>query len=420
MKQHDNEFTSQEIIEFLMKSGTIDLGNVQNEMIKKQREELLRTHHSYRIWQSESDSRWRTYIPDESKPNSRRMVVKSSKNALETFLMEFYQLGVETDKLKQHTLRTLYPEWKEYKRLHTTASTSITRLESDWNTHYSNDPLVDIPICKLDKLTLDKWAHNLLQTKQLTKNAYYNITCIIRQELQYAVDLGIIKQNIFSEIRIDPRLFRKVKKKPDALQVFSKEEAQILTKLAWEDFENRVKVYEMAPLALLFQYQTGIRIGEACCVMYEDIEERPGYIHIQRMVRRDENRVVEHTKSDCGDRYIILTSTAKKLIETARERQRELHIDSKYIFSVNGKPLTERSISTLYTKYSKKMGLAYTKSSHTSRRTFVSSLLEEGVGINSVRIFAGHSDERTTLRNYCFDRAIEAEKVTKFENALVI
>ena len=87
-------------------------------------------------------------------------------------------------------------------------------MVSDWNTHYSNNPLVDIPICKLDKLTLDKWVHNLLQTRQLTRNAYCNITCIIRQELQYAVDLGIIKQNIFSKIRTDPRLFRKVKKKP--------------------------------------------------------------------------------------------------------------------------------------------------------------------------------------------------------------
>ena len=43
---------------------------------------------------------------------------------------------------------------------------------------------------------------------------------------------------------------------------------------------------------MLFQFQTGIRIGELCVIRYEDLTEQRGYIHIQRMLRRDTSEVV--------------------------------------------------------------------------------------------------------------------------------
>ena len=60
------------------------------------------------------------------------------------------------------------------------------------------------------------------------------------------------------------------------------------------------------------------------------------------------------------------------------------------------------------------------KSSHTSRRTFISALIDERVSLNSVRTAAGHANEKTTLKNYCYDRSDDTEKREKFENALVI
>lgn len=416
--QPEKPFSSQEILAFLLENGKINVDDVLEKMNAKQRQELLSTTHPYRIWQS-TDGRWRTYIKDETKPNHRRLVIKASKAMLEKFLVEHYDLEAETDKYKKYTLRNLYPEWLDYKRLHTTAPTYITRIDTDWKTYYMGTPIIDVPIRKLDKLTLDKWAHKLIQDYDMTKNKYYNVTVIMRQALVYAVDLGIIQASPFAVVKVDgKRLFRKTKKKPDNTQVFSKEEAKAITAMAWEDYRNRVKVYEMSPLALLFQLQTGLRIGEVCAVKHSDIES-PDYIHIQRMVRRDTREVVEHPKTDCGDRQILLTSTAKKLIQTAQERQAELGIDSEYIFSIDGRPLTERCIATLYTKYCKRMGTIH-KSSHTSRRTFISALIDEKVSINTVRATAGHSSERTTLRNYVFDRSTEAEKLQKFENALAI
>ncbi len=43
------------------------------------------------------------------------------------------------------------------------------------------------------------------------------------------------------------------------------------------------------------------------------------------------------------------------------------------------------------------------KSSHKIRRTYLSSLFDTGINVNTIREIAGHEDERTSLNNYCFD-----------------
>lgn len=51
----------------------------------------------------------------------------------------------------------------------------------------------------------------------------------------------------------------------------------------------------------------------------------------------------------------------------------------------------------------------------TFRNRFISSLIECGININTVRSLAGHEDETTTLNNYCFNTNEETEM--ELENA---
>ena len=63
------------------------------------------------------------------------------------------------------------------------------------------------------------------------------------------------------------------------------------------------------------------------------------------------------------------------------------------------------------------LGITF-RSSHKLRKTAISSLVNSGISLNTVRQFAGHVDERTTLRYYTYDRDSRAEKDEKFESAL--
>ena len=413
-----------EVLEFITKSpddclqyrnadGSIDLDGVREMMVDIERKKIL-DDHPFSISQG-NDGRWRTRVLDETAKTGRRQIVKSTKEKLEDAIVEYYLRTDERLTRIRMTLRELYPKWLKYKALHN-AETYIPRIESEWNRFYENSSIVDKPIRELKKLELDEWAHSLIREHDMTKTQYYNMSLIMRQCLDYAVDLEIVDDNQFRKVNVDGRrMFRKVRKKKDSTQVYSKDEVIILFQKAWDDFRNSTRlVYRLAPLAMMFQFFTGVRIGELCALKFSDIEN--GIMTVSRMLQKDTDKVVDHTKSH-EDREVILVDGALVLVEIARAYQEEHGCKSEYIFSTTDKPLKYREVNALLKKYCESAEILY-RSSHSARKTYISSLIDAGININTVRSYAGHADERTTYWNYCYDRTPDAEKKKLLERAL--
>ena len=236
--------------------------------------------------------------------------------------------------------------------------------------------------------------------------------------LDYAVDRGIIGSNPFSKVKIDSRqIFYPNKKKANESQVFDVKTQKELIDAAWEHFESgTMTVHKLAPLAVMFQLQTGLRIGELVAVKYEDI--KGDSIYINRMFRHEQKEIVEYTKGRHDGRSVPLTKEAKHLIETARAYQRENKLDdTNYIFSVNENPLSYYSLKKFYPKLCKEIETVR-KSSHAARKTFISLLIDGGVNINTIREIVGHRDERTTYNSYCYDCSTKDERTKLIEEAL--
>lgn len=404
--------SSKDILKYLQENGIINIDDVEDAMKKAELVKVLKKH-PYKI--TFCAGRWQTYIKDEN--SGRKKLVKPTEEQLNMALYEHYKMQEEKNNLSHTTVKKLYPKWQEFKALRTTASTYIRRIDNDWNRYYRDTDIINVPICKLDKLTLSNWAHSLIKNNDMTKNQYYNCTIIMRQVLDYAVDLNIIESNPFSLVKVDGRrLFRQVKKKANETQVFSKEELKLLHSMAWEDYRSNSSLrHRLAPLSIIFQTLTGLRLGELCAVRYSDIEG--DYINIERMFRPETNEVVQHTKG-FEDRQVFLTKEAKDLIEESKKYQETHDLDSKgYIFSCDSNPLSSRSVNGLYKKYCDRMGTIY-KSSHKARKTFISALIDGNVNINTIRECVGHADERTTYNNYCFDRNTKSERENLITKAL--
>ncbi len=406
-------FTSDDMLSFISASGTIDLSRVRNEMIKAEIDKVIADTHTSPITQG-PDGRWRTSVYEGKK---RRLIAKKSLDDLKLEVYCFYTGISKEDAFKDHTLETIYPKWLDYKKIHTTAQSYINRIDSVWRNHYVGSEIITIPIDKLTKLTLDEWAHNLIIDNNLDRKQYYNITMIMRQVLDYAVELGLIPFNPFARVKVDgKRMFRKSKKKPSNTQVFSREELKDMERLAWEDFEKKNHPKnQLVPLAMLFQFQTGLRIGEVCAVKYEDIEGNK--LHVCRMYRNGTDDVIDDTKGTFGDRYVFLTDKAISLLEEVDKRKNELNVNNEYIFSLDDKPLSYYALKKLYPSYCDKLGII-SKSSHKARKTFISALIDGGVNLNTVREIVGHNDERTTLNCYCYDRNNDEEKRKMIQLAL--
>lgn len=131
-----------------------------------------------------------------------------------------------------------------------------------------------------------------------------------------------------------------------------------------------------------------------------------------------EHKVVDRTKSNAGDRYVYIPVKARKIIEEAKKRQQEEGVpDDGYIFSMNDDPCPYDAVRKCFAKFCKDLGII-NKSSHKARKTYISTLIDAGVNINTIREMVGHEDERTTYNSYCFDRTDKSERMKIIEAAL--
>ena len=51
-------------------------------------------------------------------------------------------------------------------------------------------------------------------------------------------------------------------------------------------------------------------------------------------------------------------------------------------------------------------------------KTVISSLIDAGMNINTIREMVGHADERTTMNSYCYDRRTKDERIEILDKAL--
>ena len=414
-----------DLLKFALENGIIDMSSIQVQIEKMKNEKYLKMHNG-KIWQSDADMLWRTYLPDEVK--GRKLVKRKTEEDLKNTIIAFYKALEKKTKEKEITLCDLFPEWLEFKSMHTDATSYIKRITADWSRYYMLEPeLINKPIKEFSKVYLDQWAHGMIKKYDMTKKAYYNMSLILRQCLTYAVEKGCIETNEFEKVDINTKLFRRTKKKPSDTQVYNNEEEEKLIQDMMRRFKNNPS--NTAPLMVLLAFETGVRIGELCALKFEDIDGR--YINIQRQEVRDFEkvdethmrfkcfRIVEYTKSDDGFRQIYLTETARRIIEIAKtmnEVNNEKNPDG-FIFVKDGKNIGHYSVQAMIKRGCEHINIEV-KTSHKIRKTFISTLIDSGLNIDEVRRVAGHSDERTTYGNYCFNRLTESQTENAYEKAL--
>lgn len=66
-----------------MVSGDKTMKEIRNGLEKI----ILETYHKHQIYFCQNDSTWRTYIPDDTKTNKRKVIKRRNKEDLEKFLV---------------------------------------------------------------------------------------------------------------------------------------------------------------------------------------------------------------------------------------------------------------------------------------------------------------------------------------------
>ena len=156
--------------------------------------------------------------------------------------------------------------------------------------------------------------------------------------------------------------------------------------------------------------------GKCSLLRYSDIVDHE--ISIRRFFSEKAKRIIDNrTKAGHDARTIPLTPLKEEIIEECRRCQKDLDLESEYIFltSNNVKSFYDRMSRTLK-RICRKIGLPE-NSHYSGRRTFVSSLIDANVNVKTIMKYCGHLSAKTTLNNYCFDRSSKEQRRKKFENA---
>lgn len=378
------------------------------EEMKKRREILLQ--HNHKIW--ETNGTWYTYVDNASYSNGLRRISATTKEKLEE---KIYQNA--TDIKQRHPIGEVYLEWmKERMEYNEIKIQSKTRMDNQFRRYFTPDK----PICKksmelIREPEITLFLKDCIVKHELTVKGYADLRTIVRGVFRFGKDRGYTDINIvtyFQNIYLPKGIFKKTVK-PKNSEVFYDNEVIILT-----DFLRESNV--ITDLGLLLQFQTGLRIGELSALKPEDIGEHAIHvqrteIHYQGKNGHDVKEVQDMTKTEAGNRYVMLTEeaqkTVKRIIEANPKRKRYLFERPNYTRIANS------CFNRRLTVVCKNLGISK-RSTHKIRKTYATNLLKQSVDEALVAEQMGHSDIATTRKYYFFCNDTDEEKIAKISKAI--
>lgn len=366
------------------------------------------------IWYAEREGYWYCCLPDSTKKSGWKNVKRKKRDAIETVLCDYY---IKLEKQQQEniakenmTLEELFYEFMEHKK-NLVKSGTIKRMIADWERFYRpHQELTQKPFKKLTKIDIDTFFNDIVNEHSLKDKAFHNMCGVLKQTLQYAVDAEYIEKNPY-RVNVSKKKVIPTRKKDSKKEIFLQEEQELLIAEMERRISNNPK--NTAPLAIMLDFEIGVRKGEMLGLRESDIVD--GKIHVCRQVvekfdETDINKiksigfeVVDYTKSECGDRWIPLTERALHLINRIKRINKEHNNTYKdFLFVRDRNIMTPDAIDTQLLRGCKYIGIPI-RTMHKIRKTYASTLYKNGVTIPVIKYLLGHADEATTFKHYIFN-----------------
>lgn len=182
-------------------------------------------------------------------------------------------------------------------------------------------------------------------------------------------------------------------------------------------------------------FGTGLRIGEALGLKWNDINFKDSTLTVSRTFKRvhlvnnknseKKTEILEmEPKTKSSKRTIPIPTNVLKELKQHKKRQAEeklkageIYVDNDLIFPNEiGEPTDTRNLTRSYERALKKTGIEY-KNFHSLRHTYATRLFENDVPLKTVQVLMGHSNIKTTADIYTHVMPDEkAKAVEKLNN----
>lgn len=399
-----------ETVEFFMSRDIITLDDVLNLTEEALMNKILKQVHPYSVYYSESDERWHTYLKDDTQLSGRKPIARKKKGELEKFLLKHYQLQLNT--LKTYTFENLYVEFMKYKEA-TQSKSTVNAYIKTYKRFYMNDPIIKEDLAKIAVPTLRVWLQKVIDKHKLNFKSYSKFSVVFNQLYKYALQMGYLEKNPFDGINVRSLGLYNTPKKSRNAKVFTRQETKDINIIAFDDFAK--KPY-CVPLAVLFTFQTGLRISEVVALKWQDINYAEKTIRIARFERVQQEYTEDFeiltscqhiiidsdTKGEFGERIVDLTDDALYILQLLKEYYESENIVSEWLFVNKSGRIHNRAMDLRIRRYCRLAGINE-KSLHKIRSTYISLLRDAGLSFEKIAEEVGHKSVITTMLNYSFD-----------------
>ncbi|MCH5185769.1 MAG: tyrosine-type recombinase/integrase [Oscillospiraceae bacterium] len=310
-----------------------------------------------------------------------------------------YNGCIDSNKL---TLDELYKIWIIYKKKIVKGSSAVT-YAYNYDNHIKNvfgmRKISSIKRMDIENFLFDLREDHSYRTVKLIKN-------IINNMLKFAVKNNYITYNVCNDIELTGT-------KEDKAKRIMQNETKYLTdkqvKLFFDYCENsRVKIRNI----LKFMLYTGLRVGEACALTWNDINFEERYIYVNKTFtqyakyseeRKKCESYTQTPKTENSIRKIPMCDIIYDLLETQKISK---YTNKNFVFlSIRRKPYTTygitRSLEFAVNKFNETQEEKLPNfTPHWLRHTFATMCLDKGIAPKVVQMYLGHSDIQTTMNIY--------------------
>lgn len=218
---------------------------------------------------------------------------------------------------------------------------------------------------------------------------------------------ALIKGDISKNPCIGVTLPKNLKRQDGDIKFYTEEQIKLLLEQSTLKYNNGRNKYRLG-YGIQFLLYTGLRIGEALALTWEDIDFQNKTLRINKNLKQVKNRdsnnqgnykiiIQDSTKTKSGSRIIPLNN---KSIE-ALNHIKEVTGQCKYVFSTEtGNNVSGRTYDTMFRKIQENCGFKKIYGVHALRHTFASLLFKKGIDVKTVSEILGHKDVSVTYNTY--------------------
>ena len=298
------------------------------------------------------------------------------------------------------TFGNLFKTWiYDYKKIEVSNNT-FYEYEASYRLRIEPYAIANKRVNTIQLHDLQRYFNDLQEnfTANTIKKTYIQINSCF----EFAMIQNIINKNYCKGVTL-----QKVRKE-QSTNVFTKEEQELIF--------NHLDKKNVVDNLIYFTFYTGLRLGEALGLKWEDIEDN--ILKVRRQYRRDvkiidDKRELSYLfkdlKTEKSKREIPLPNKILNFLKTL-EKTGEL------IFNDEGSPLEPKKPQRRITKICKDLEIPH-RSFHAIRHSYATRLFELDVPIKTVQVLLGHSEISTTMDIYTHvmqDKKIEV--INKLEN----